>query len=179
MKLITKNDLDLVDGVLVEAETGEVVAFNKLADEFNELIEIDNFNKFLIEKKDEIIATKGKVDIVTYHAVEKKEPTLVSDKRSKLETPVLDAELKTAEARAEEFLNIQSCQDINHTLHRYVQLAAWFETDYVTFKPTEARPLRFNGDILSLTKEDVVAMVEKMHDPEIMNLKSLVHIDFS
>lgn len=175
MKLIKKSDLEYTAGYLTDARTGEVVDLSHLAREYNELMDVRELLEFVETHKTEIL-NAGQPVVFTPAA--SPEPAVIKSGRT-VSTPAKDeAELK-AKAIAEEWLLVQNVADIDRHLARYRNLAKWFDTEVVPHKSTDSLPTRFNGDIRDLTEADVVAIVARFHDPEIVKLREAVQINFS
>lgn len=173
MKLIDKNHLRFVDGYVVDKDN-EIINLSGLASEVNEIVEIRQLVNFLVANKAAIL---GAGDPVVYRPEEEKAPRLTSG--IKVETPLLDAEVKAATARAEEWLSVQNQSDIDNHLARYKRLASFFAEDYILTTPLPIPPARFKDDVLEWSEEDVIEIVKSYHDPENVKLRGLVTIDFS
>lgn len=172
MKLINKNDIVCVDGLLTDMRTDEILdVSDRLVYEVNEIFEIRDFNQFLLDNEDAILAAKKPV---VYEPEKKKPARLVSGKT--VATPLADAEKVKAEAIAAEWLTARTVEDVDQHLSRYRALALWFEQNYVTARVAEKKPAAFTDDIFDLTSADVIAIVEKFHDPKVAKLRSLVEI---
>lgn len=174
MKLINKEDLLFTDGYLTTRDGTVITACNKLAHEFNELMRVSELNDFVKEYKNEIIASTGKVVFSP-----KKEPVPAFEYDPEIQTPFRDAVMAEAEELALEFLAVSGAKDVVNSLACYRELARWFDERHI-LQPehNEVAPIKFSGNILELTKDEVVDIVATMHDPEIASLMDKIVIDF-
>lgn len=169
MKLISKKDIEFVEGFLVQSSTGDILSLPRLAYEVNEIAEVRDFNSFLEQNRSTIEASQAKT--VEYHPPVKKPARF--ELLDEPATPLKDEEAARKTALANEFLATQQVKDVNQHLARYGALAAWFASDRVMVDPAGA-PSEFSANIFDLTENDVRAAVVAFNDVENMRLRSMV-----
>lgn len=174
MKLINKGDLHFIDGYLVTHDGTVITACNKVADQYNELMEIRELNNFLKKNKDDILASTDKV---VYRL--EKTPVPAFEYEPEIKTPFRDRAMHEAEVMALEFLSMKNAEDVATHLARYDELAKWFAEDHI-LQPEhcETAPIRFSGNILDLEKQDVIDIIVEMFDPEISTLADMIVVGF-
>jgi len=171
MELVPKSSLKFYDGFLLVGQ--EVYVNDRLAREYNDIVKMADFICFLEQNADEI---KAAAQPVVYRPEIEKKPVITSGRT--VETPLLDEQMKFEEQRALEFLAKRNAEDVDTMLARLTELAKWFDRDYVLHRTTDIVPVQFKfmDNILELTKEKVVEIVERYHDPEIKKLRNMVDL---
>lgn len=172
MKLVNKVKLYMDDrGYLVNSQDDIVVNLPKLAQEANEIFG-------MIEIMDFVEANRSKLEVETERvkftsALGNTKPVIGYTKE--VATPVMDEAKKHDEAIAAEFIEVQSTKIIASQLARYTALAEWFAHDDILVNDDRTeRYADFLGDILELTEEDVVDVVERWNDRDLTKLRNRV-----
>jgi hypothetical protein len=172
VKLIKKSDLTFLGGRLVDLDDN-VVASARLVHEVNEIAEIQELLAFVKENATKIKAA----DKPLVFKPTRSEPAHFSSSKVAA-TPLLDADKADAVAKAEEFLDMRTVEDIGQHLLRYPAVARFLDENYIEVTG-DVSSATFLIDPLKLSVDDVVSAIEEYHDPATSKLIGLVRIDFS
>ena len=170
MNIINKKDLAMTAGFLVVKATGQVLDLPHLAYEANEIGELRDLNEFVNTNRAKIEASASKP--IEYRPARPAVPAFAQ--LEKPATPITDAEVEQAKAKALEFLDVRNVEDTNVHLARYTELAKWFDSDYVTDRDTPFAPNKFTVDILKLTAQEVIDTVVAFNEPEMIRLRNML-----
>lgn len=166
MKLIDKKDLMFMDGMLV-APDNEVIPMDTLAEEVNEIVEMNEFVKFVLDNRTRIESgLEGKLTFSPAHTTK----PVISTSRT-VATPLNDAFEADAQARAQEWLDKQAVEDIDLHLRRYVAIAAWLSVDYIkVYADIYNESTLFKSNPLEITESMVIETFDAFNDPDIKKL---------
>lgn len=157
MKIVKKQNLEFVDGYLINKETGDVLNSRLLVEQYNELLKNQNLNAFLRENKKDIEAARGPL-VYTVSNDEKQTITLTAP-----ETPVTDKKTKEALAVWEEMNAVSRHERAVQVLERLNTLIEFVSQDYL-LDGGAATMTKFRGNILELTTEDITKIVEEFEE---------------
>jgi hypothetical protein len=175
MKLITKADLSMHDGLLLGPDNS-VLSCPDLVDEVNELVDLAELITFV---KTNASAIEAKADgFAVKFTPTKAKRAVITSGEDKPATPLKEEAEAAAVARANEFLDVQKFDDIEQNLERYTNIAQFLDKDYILVdsEGDDYCLTRFKTSPLLLTEAFVIATVKEYHEPAIRKLISNVVI---
>lgn len=176
MRLINKVDLHYFNGMLLEKATGKVIALRELAEEINEIHDLEQLIEFVKTNAKEIedkAASKKRVE----YAIDTKVFPVLTSNLVEPATPVIDAIKMQAEMAANEYLDLEKYEQVNDQLKIYSKIADFLSKDYVLVDGRdESGVATFKTNPLELTADFVVDVVTEYHESKIRQLIGSVTI---
>ena len=157
MKLTAKTDLTFIDGYLSDMY-GNIINNPQLISEYNKYVEVCHFNEWLIANEDAIKASKATT--MVYRPAKKESPIALPDHK----TPPYDNQEKQPLAVWEELQTKDIVTKVNTLLNKSEALVEFITSDHILVADCSDIPNKFNGNVLELTKEELIDTYQTFTD---------------